>query len=676
MALARLTSLSLQGAGAAYIRVSTDQQDTERQYTSIRKFVTDHGVTIPTQHWLTDEGWARDTADHRPEFQRLIKMAEDKAVRWIVVDALDRFGVKNAKQLIAYLNRLDEAGCKLYDVTGREWTGEDIATVITAVVEGHKSRGEQLDKSLRVTGGKAAKARAGEWQGGPPRFGFDVACYSRETDKELWRVVYDGLHRRVKVYPDGTTERFDGEGNFPQHQKVTEVMQVAPSKDKGKLAAAVSVFKRFATEAVSFAALAQHLNGLGYRSWAGGVFQSHHVRYLLCDPVYIGYPTWNKRHHGKFHRLRGGVPVAEDNYAERETDNDPADWVQSARPLFKPLVDQATWAAVRAKLAKPKRSKAPVAPALYLTGLLHCGNCGARMVAGPARKKTARRKGHTDGRLEYMCGTYHNAVRAGNRAESPCLRNGVFQDAIEPYLGKYLDEAAKRLRMLTDRPDGGITGRLKQQAGDHWRGFLDGIDRLTGYLAEHHPDDYDVILNEHATDPAMTPDDFTAVVVKCYRANYDPSAQQAEAERLEAEHSELMKRWTDLPTPRAKDKAKAQLVALEQRIEELEKQREDVAGAVERHQREIASLQQAVATANIAMRSQTGERAMRLRAEAVRAVIHRIDCTFVATGETGGGPGKANTRLVAITVHTVGGETADFKVIPNALPHTSVVSAW
>ena len=55
-----------------------------------------------------------------------------------------------------------------------------------------KSKGEQTSKSHRVLGGKIAKARLGEWQGGPVRLGFDVACYHRETGTELWRVVFEG----------------------------------------------------------------------------------------------------------------------------------------------------------------------------------------------------------------------------------------------------------------------------------------------------------------------------------------------------------------------------------------------------------------------------------------------------------------------------------------------------
>jgi DNA invertase Pin-like site-specific DNA recombinase len=83
-------------------------------------------------HWYKDEGWARDTADERPDFQQLMKLVEAGRIQWIVVDRLDRFGTKSSKQLIVYLYRLEEAGCRLFDASGREWTGDDDATEISA----------------------------------------------------------------------------------------------------------------------------------------------------------------------------------------------------------------------------------------------------------------------------------------------------------------------------------------------------------------------------------------------------------------------------------------------------------------------------------------------------------------------------------------------------------------
>jgi DNA invertase Pin-like site-specific DNA recombinase len=333
--------LDLSGEGAAYVRVSDDQQDTLRQYEAIHAFEQRHGVTIPKQHWFKDEGWARDTADRRPDFQCLLKLAETGRVKWIVVSARDRFGTTDADEFVHFRYLLRKWGCRLYDATGTDWTRKDIATVITAVVDGEKSEQEQHSISKRTLGGKIEKARAGEWQDGPVRLGFDVVCFHRETDKELWRVVFEGRNRRLKVYPDGQTERFDGEANFPKFQEKTEVLRVGPSRDQAKIDAAVSVFERFAAESISPTALAHHLNNLSFRNSCGGMFQGAHIESMLEDPIYLGYFTYNRRHNGKFHRYKGGQAVLELNYEERQSKNGKADWVQSRR-LFPPLLRQQT----------------------------------------------------------------------------------------------------------------------------------------------------------------------------------------------------------------------------------------------------------------------------------------------------------------------------------------------
>ena len=94
----------------------------------------------------------------------------------------------------------------------------------------------------------------------------------------------------------------------------------------------------------------------------------------------------------------------------------------------------------------------------------------------------------------------------------------------------------------------------------------------------------------------------------------------------------------------------------------MEQQREDAAGVIEQHYREMLELQKAVEDAKIALRAGAAERGLRQRVEKLRAVIHRIDCEFTTTGHTGSGPGKKNSRFVTITVHPVSGDSARYSV--------------
>ncbi len=80
------------GTGAYYIRVSTDQQDTERQQVAIERWMTDHELTIPDQFRFMDEGFVRDLPCRRPGFQRMLTAADTGLGNWIGADRQDCFG--------------------------------------------------------------------------------------------------------------------------------------------------------------------------------------------------------------------------------------------------------------------------------------------------------------------------------------------------------------------------------------------------------------------------------------------------------------------------------------------------------------------------------------------------------------------------------------------------------
>ena len=79
---------------AAYVRVSSDKQDTARQERRIQ------AAGIPIALWFRDaEGKnPRDLPHKRPEFQCLLRAVEAGLLDKIIVDRQDRFGVADAFQ--------------------------------------------------------------------------------------------------------------------------------------------------------------------------------------------------------------------------------------------------------------------------------------------------------------------------------------------------------------------------------------------------------------------------------------------------------------------------------------------------------------------------------------------------------------------------------------------------
>src|SRR5262249_15482890 len=130
--------------------------------------------------------------------------------------------------------------------------------------------------------------------------------------------------------------------------------------------------------------------------------------------------------------------------------------------------------------------------------------------------------------------------------------------------------------------------------------------------------------------------------------------------RLEAEYADRLDKWADLPTARGKEMAKARFVHMDARLDELRRQRQDASQLVERQHRELNDLAPAVKDARRGMTAEAGEQRYRQRAEALRAIIQRIECNFVATGATGGGWGKKNSKLVSVTIYPVAGDSREF----------------
>ncbi|MFO0825226.1 MAG: recombinase family protein [Gemmataceae bacterium] len=714
--------LRLEGTGAAYIRVSSDKQEVDRQLESIATFEKRHGVSIAHPFWFKDEGWARDTAEKRPDFQRMMKLAQAGQLGWIVADRQDRFGTKDKHQFMHYMYLLREAGCKFITCDDKVWTDDGMMPFFEGGMGAESSQKEQINKADRSLSGMVTKARAGEWMGGAPPLGFDVGCFDRASGAELWRVVYEGRDetrkdgdtvvrrvRRRKEYPDGRTERLDGNSTF-RTSKDSQVMRLTPTKDAAKLDAVRGLFRRYAEEAVTFFDLAKWLNGLGIRNSFGKKFQGCALARLLSDEVYLGFPSFNKRRAGKFKRYDsdGGVIDLDPKLRGKDVVNDPADVIRSNARLFDPLIDPELWAKVQAKLQnRTKQVHAPRTYSLYFSGLLVCKGCGRTMI------------GRNDS-AEYFCATWNAHRTRSDIANSPCERNPIKHAVVEEHVERYLAESGKRLELLTGVSDGDhITDRLRAEEGKAWVGFRDGINRLTGYLAANHPAEYAAIVEEHSTQRAadeaesrtsanspnlpsgtlatarafraarkaldratkgkvsadVSKDDFVEACVACYRAHFDPAKVAAQIAKEEDEYDDLMKKWADLPTPRAREKAKERFLALEASIEELKQQQQDAAEVVSTQYREMVNLQTAIADARLAMKSENGERALRQRAEALRGILLRIDCEFVSTGTPlHGGPKGSRSKPIALTfcpilgsVRTVkveGGNSASGKPIP------------
>lgn len=168
------------------------------------------------------------------------------------------------------------------------------------------------------------------------------------------------------------------------------------------------VFERYTNSHTSLRALAEMLNDRCIPSPTGRLWTEGRVRNLLTRHVYHGRAAFNRIEH----TARGDVIRPE------------SEWIWIEAPA---IVSSATWQAAQQQLGSRRRATTPHRGGgpFLLAGLVHCGNCGARMVGG--------RRAHG---LIYTCGNYNDYGRRGG-----CTCNAVQQEALVSFVADRLREA-------------------------------------------------------------------------------------------------------------------------------------------------------------------------------------------------------------------------------------------
>ncbi|MFO0848803.1 MAG: recombinase family protein [Gemmataceae bacterium] len=418
--------------GVAYIRVSGDKQDKTSQVSNIKRWLTARGLTA--RIWYSDIG-SRHEAYKRPEFQRLMQAVRAGQIDWIVVDSKDRFGTKNSYEFGRFACELQENDVELWSVAAGCLTSGDYSTEILATVDSVRSRDEQLERSRRTLRSINQVWTEGRYNGSYPPYGFDVACISADK-REKWRVRYEGHAKRLKIYPDGRTERYDGKSNFPSRDQA-DTLQLVPG-DPERIEVVQSIFRWFATESITYGGIAKRLRTLKIDPVYGEAWYGNRVIVILKNPCYlVGRTVGNKYSHGSFFEQRDGKAVPAPTKRGRaltgrlHPESDyiyPKEWGEG-------LVGRDTWDAVQAKLKgihSPRRS--PRSSALWLGQFLHCSSCGLRMSGVTQRD-------HKDP-YSYVCPTFR---RYGQHNKTGCRLHRIKHSEIEPIIAKYLTESGQKL---------------------------------------------------------------------------------------------------------------------------------------------------------------------------------------------------------------------------------------
>ena len=602
-----MKSVNLEGHGAAYIRVSTEVQDEQRQLDQINRWLARHGVSLPDDFYYTDRAKKRWDPENRPAFQRLLRDIKHGRVNWFVVDAQDRCEAEDKHAFIAFLHELRKSKARLYDVDDREITSDDIASVITTVVNSEQSSKELQDKADRVIKGKARLAELGWWQGGFIPFGLDVVCFDGESH-ELWRVQMRGRDKRLKVLTNGASVPYNGRGNFPATE-LGQHIELRPTTDLKQIKVVKDIYQWFDTEAATLNAIARRLRVSNYKPYYAERWEHYHARDILENPAYIGLPAWGKSTQGRFAEWRGGIRVVKGAKIFRRHAKE--DWVFPKQRVFDPIVPETTWKRVQQKLTRARKHRAPRSADLWLSGLLVCAGCGKAM-------RGAKRKRVNVATFEYFCSSYAHGVE-----NCTCQRNGVPQTVIENYISEFLADGGGKLAQLLPA-NRGNTWDNEEQVDQFAQSLMRALAAQVAMVAEVNG----LTIAEAWGHPAGQKPDTEAK----YRQLHDAKVPQvrAQLDELESEHSRLTAAWADLPTPMTKEKAARKLQDIETKIRELKTQLLNAADKMQEALHVCVDLYRDWEDARNAIETDSSARR---RTEAIGRVIKEIRLTFRPTGK-------------------------------------------
>ncbi len=562
---------------AAYVRVSKEDQDEQRQVKRIEDWAAENGVSISL--WFIDnEGRnPRDMAKYRKEFQRLFTAVRTGQIDVIVVAEQDRFGVAHWAEFGHYVNELLEYGVTLWSATEGELSNMDNdVTAITNALGVQKSRSEQKKIADRNLSQKINRAKNGEYPGGYPPFGCDVVCFDK-SGKELWRVHFDGgHHNRVKITGDEQV-RYDGLNNFPAKDKDC-VLRLRPTIAVERIETLQNIFRWYTEEQISPTQIATRLRDLEV-SACFGTWDKQKIKEILRNPAAIGYPTFNKRGGSRFVEFVDGKiqPVTAKVKGRVRSQSD---WIMPDEPEYDALVDEELFQVAQARLQAQsekygkKKKKSPRTARFWLRNLAVCWKCGREM------------RIRTQNGGAYFCATYGTY---GKSNPTGCRCHAISKRVLEQIIDDYLEHSHGKIADLiraNETQDTSVFANLEGELIEKYKLLATCWERIEE-TASNNPD---IRLERKRITVEFLESDqsdedlkrFIRSKINLYQSCNQGHQRQVDVEmvRLEAERERLSNLLSRLPetATRTIQNTAEDLEQTELLIQEAEARRKNVAG--------------------------------------------------------------------------------------------------
>ncbi|MDE6314719.1 MAG: recombinase family protein [Lachnospiraceae bacterium] len=321
--------------GAIYIRVSTTKQDElspDTQKRLLLEYAQKNNILINDSFIFIEDGISGKNADKRPEFQKMIAYSKSKEHPFdvILVWKFSRFA-RNQEESIVYKSLLKKNNIDVVSISEPLMEGP-FGSLIERIIE-WMDEYYSIRLSGEVTRGMTEKAMRGGFQSKPP-YGYRMIPGNPIPD-----IV-------------------------PEESKVVK-----------------EIFDMYLNQGKSAFDIAKFLSVSGITTRKGNPFRKATVTYMLTNPFYCGIVRWN---------VRTGN--------SRRTFRSENEWI-NVKGSHEPIISKELFDKVQDKLSLQKQTCPPKSrPASsyshYLSGLIHCSNCGGVLVSSKGRNTNGKSYGN------------------------------------------------------------------------------------------------------------------------------------------------------------------------------------------------------------------------------------------------------------------------------------------
>ena len=308
---------------AVYLRVSTGDQlehSPDSQLREIKNYAAKHNIIIDSKHIYTDAGISGRNAKKRPAFQKMIAAAKSKPSPFDTV-LIWKYSrfARNQEESILYKSLLRKE-CNVEVISITEETGDNMF-------------GPLIERII-------------EW--------MDEFYSIRLSEEVRTKMTFVAEKGKVQTTPP-----------FGYKKKPGQPMEIAPDEADWVR----YIFTEF-VKGKSMLSIAKDLNAHGVRTHRGNQFENRTIEYILNNPMYIGYVRWTPT--GK--TLGKRIFDSEDTIIVKG-DFEPI--------ISENLFNQAAEVLLQRKRSRKKYAKPADVKKHWLSGLVHCGNCGGTLTYSP-----------------------------------------------------------------------------------------------------------------------------------------------------------------------------------------------------------------------------------------------------------------------------------------------------